>query len=205
VTELAAPEPAWPEPVMIAETAQPVMVAEAAQPEVVVTEVIVAEPLQPIGAVNAAPYDGNDDEGLWLLTRSPQVIEFSNEPVSQEPETLPLRLLPPLPSPQMLTLPREVKPVAPLEVVFEPPQVITIRDDAGDTRALRRAVAGAAAPPVTSVARAPEPAPPVQDEWGFFDPNQCGFSALLTKLDEITDDDRHANTAESSVRLVTHY
>lgn len=28
---------------------------------------------------------------------------------------------------------------------------------------------------------------PVQDEWGFFDPNQCGFAALLAKLDEITD------------------
>ena len=30
-------------------------------------------------------------------------------------------------------------------------------------------------------------AKPVQDEWGFFDPEQCGFSTLLAKLDEITD------------------
>jgi hypothetical protein len=30
---------------------------------------------------------------------------------------------------------------------------------------------------------------PVQDEWGFFDPEQCGFAALLAKLDEITDED----------------
>ena len=28
---------------------------------------------------------------------------------------------------------------------------------------------------------------PVQDEWGFFDPQQCGFAALLAKLDEITE------------------
>jgi hypothetical protein len=28
---------------------------------------------------------------------------------------------------------------------------------------------------------------PVQDEWGFFDPQQCGFTALLAKLDEIND------------------
>ena len=34
---------------------------------------------------------------------------------------------------------------------------------------------------------------PVQDEWGFFDPEQCGFAALLAKLDEILDtDDRPA-------------
>ncbi len=30
---------------------------------------------------------------------------------------------------------------------------------------------------------------PVQDEWGFFDPLQCGFAALLDKLEEITKDD----------------
>jgi hypothetical protein len=29
----------------------------------------------------------------------------------------------------------------------------------------------------------------VQDEWGFFDPSQCGFTALLSKLDEITTTD----------------
>jgi hypothetical protein len=33
---------------------------------------------------------------------------------------------------------------------------------------------------------------PVQDEWGFFDPDQCGFSALLTKLDEITEDEKRS-------------
>jgi hypothetical protein len=27
---------------------------------------------------------------------------------------------------------------------------------------------------------------PIQDEWGFFDPEQCGFSTLLAKLEEIT-------------------
>jgi hypothetical protein len=27
---------------------------------------------------------------------------------------------------------------------------------------------------------------PLQDEWGLFDPDQCGFSALLAKLEEIT-------------------
>jgi hypothetical protein len=28
---------------------------------------------------------------------------------------------------------------------------------------------------------------PVQDEWGFFDPERCGFSTLLAKLEEITE------------------
>ena len=38
-------------------------------------------------------------------------------------------------------------------------------------------------------AKPDRPAKPVQDEWGFFDPQQCGFAALLAKLDEVTDSD----------------
>ena len=36
--------------------------------------------------------------------------------------------------------------------------------------------------------RSARPAPAIQDEWGFFDPEQCGFAALLAKLDEITEE-----------------
>ena len=35
----------------------------------------------------------------------------------------------------------------------------------------------------------PQKPTPVQDEWGFFDPQQCGFAALLAKLDEITENE----------------
>jgi hypothetical protein len=35
--------------------------------------------------------------------------------------------------------------------------------------------------------RRAKPSHPVQDEWGFFDPEQCGFAALLAKLDEMTE------------------
>jgi hypothetical protein len=40
-----------------------------------------------------------------------------------------------------------------------------------------------------SAPKPPRPAPtrPIQDEWGLFDPAQCGFAALLDKLEEITD------------------
>jgi hypothetical protein len=27
---------------------------------------------------------------------------------------------------------------------------------------------------------------PKQDEWGIYDPEQCGFAALLERLDELT-------------------
>jgi len=56
------------------------------------------------------------------------------------------------------------------------------------------------APPDPGVEFAPQPedddrasgkkrkgSKPYQDEWGFFDPVQCGFAALLAKLEEVTD------------------
>ncbi|MGH9144384.1 MAG: hypothetical protein ACRD2I_24860 [Vicinamibacterales bacterium] len=46
---------------------------------------------------------------------------------------------------------------------------------------------------VHRLAKKPRPlvrkAKPVQDEWGFFDPERCGFSTLLAKLEEITEED----------------
>src|SRR5207237_9079576 len=41
-------------------------------------------------------------------------------------------------------------------------------------------------PPVAARARRIARTRPVQDEWGFFDPDQCGFAALIAKLEEMT-------------------
>lgn len=48
------------------------------------------------------------------------------------------------------------------------------------------AASRATARPAPNKKRKKAPAP-IQDEWGFFDPEQCGFAALLAKLDEITE------------------
>jgi hypothetical protein len=45
------------------------------------------------------------------------------------------------------------------------------------------------APDPSSRPRKPKPA---QDEWGLFDPEQCGFAALLAKLEEVTEEERSA-------------
>ena len=197
VAEMVAPEPVMLEP------APEPMIPEAT-PDTVVTEVHVA------GMVASSALE--EDEGLWLLTRSPQVIEFSEEPPVKDHQTLPPGMVPP--APQVLTLPREVRPVAPFEVVFELPEMITVRDEGCETVAPPNAAAAGAVS--RSPSYAPLPAVPedsglkltaqVQDEWGFFDPAKCGFSALLDKLDEIADEDKQSIIEiESSVRVVTHY
>jgi hypothetical protein len=39
-----------------------------------------------------------------------------------------------------------------------------------------------------------KPRKPVQDEWGFFDPQQCGFAALLARLDELAEEETASAT-----------
>jgi hypothetical protein len=211
------PEPVRPgmarsEPVMVEAAPEPVMLepvlAEPVLASTVMVEPVLVEPaIEPV-IVKTAPMasspNGDEDEGLWLLTRSPQIIEFGDEPPRENNDMLVPGLVSLQPPPQDLTLPRDVKPVAPFEVIFELPPVITVRDDACEALSRRRP---AAAPPDAPADTDTDfGAPPVRDEWGIFDPSQCGFSALLAKLDEITDEDRRSSAeVGSSVRLVTHY
>jgi hypothetical protein len=205
------PDLARPEPVMVEAAPEPVMVEPAlVEPVLVATvrvEPVLVEPaIEPV-IVETTPMASNptmdEDEGLWLLTGSPQVIEFADEPPRENVNTLVPGLVSLLPSSQDRTLPRDVKPVAPFEVIFELPPVITVRDDACEPVSQHRPAAAPPAPPADT--DTDFGAPPV-DEWGIFDPSKCGFSALLAKLDEITDEDRRSSAeVGSSVRLVTHY
>jgi hypothetical protein len=42
-----------------------------------------------------------------------------------------------------------------------------------------------------------------QDEWGIFDPNRCGFSALVDKLDEVSDKKPEQPRKGSKVRVIS--
>jgi len=73
--------------------------------------------------------------------------------------------------------------------------------------------------PAAAIAAAAPPAPrpttkkkgrrrgkkPAQDEGGLFDPEQCGFAALVAKLNEITDNN-HAEqaSADTTVPLIAY-
>jgi len=74
------------------------------------------------------------------------------------------------------------------------PQVITVPAPIGSGHAsVSVAVAVSVQVAASTVSPTPPPTPtqrskapkPVQDEWGFFDPDQCGFRALLARLDAI--------------------
>jgi hypothetical protein len=45
--------------------------------------------------------------------------------------------------------------------------------------------------------------PPMQDEWGIFDPDQCGFPALAERLDEIAESKKMPHRAGVTSRVVS--
>ena len=104
--------------------------------------------------------------------------------------------------------PAEIHPAAEgIQVAARAPEPAPAEPDEADwlevVEALRRDVERLdAAPPVpVRMAKPIKKLPrklmkgkPVQDEWGFFDPEQCGFAALLAKLDEVTQTDDAARS-----------
>jgi hypothetical protein len=49
----------------------------------------------------------------------------------------------------------------------------------------------------------PSAARPLPDEWGLFDPNRCGFAALVDKLNRVTDEEDPKGT-RTTVRVISH-
>ena len=45
---------------------------------------------------------------------------------------------------------------------------------------------------------------PIQDEWGLFDPEQCGFAALVAKLDAVTEDEDVERRQGTSARVISY-
>jgi hypothetical protein len=43
-----------------------------------------------------------------------------------------------------------------------------------------------------------------QDEWGIFDPNRCGFAALVDKLDKVSDEKTEKRRTGSKVRVISY-
>jgi hypothetical protein len=85
------------------------------------------------------------------------------------------------------------EPVRPKAKAAEPVSAIAaapdsaVRDDVVSDAAVQEAAPVPELPPKRKRRRTKNT--PAQDEWGFFDPDQCGFAALIEKLEEITEKD----------------
>ena len=68
-------------------------------------------------------------------------------------------------------------------------------------------VVGSGAPTLPMQSELQEPKaserPPIQDEWGIFDPDQCGFPAVAERLDEIAESKKMSHRAGVTSRVVS--
>ncbi|MCC7416581.1 MAG: hypothetical protein IT176_05510 [Acidobacteria bacterium] len=190
--EPAATEPAPAE--RLAAEPELRLVAEREEQAIVELQAALAEPL-PFDERRTAPHVNWPTLRLgprWPRLNTAPAAAFRAAPLPESPEEE-MPAAPPTPSPGEPASPPRA---ADVRKAFESEWVELVESLRLDIERLK---AGARAPAAGAAARAePPPAPgpkrrvpkkkpPVQDEWGFFDPEQCGFAALLAKLDEITE------------------
>lgn len=108
-----------------------------------------------------------------------EVYELSIEPDLSELDT---QLITPVASQREQSVPKTVA-AAP---VVETPKATESASDVADANGDRRKKSKRA--PKSAKAPAPRQGKAAQNEWGVFDPNQCGFAALVDKLDEVADE-----------------
>jgi hypothetical protein len=114
------------------------------------------------------------------------VYELSVEPDMEELESQLLTPLPPKPkreTAQAAASPAP-PPIDPPKLEARPPAELKGDRRKKSKRGEKAAVKVKA--PQTQVQTQPQP-PKAQDEWGIFDPNRCGFAALVDKLDKVSD------------------
>jgi hypothetical protein len=140
---------------------------EAAEPEPIATY-----RAEPATAAETQEDDAPQMQSEWVSTTAAQ----SPSPALM-PEDSPLALS---------AIEAPVAPVAHREQVIATPAPAGPQTPAVNVAVAVSVKAGSAVNMVTPRrSKRPGKTQPVQDEWGFFDPNQCGFPALIAKLDEI--------------------
>ena len=134
-----------------------------------VEELIAALQLMPMAAIEVTA----EDEWIAPILAEPQRVADRPEPLDDDS------------SPAPVGAKSEREWVALIESLRH--DVERLRVERSEKPGRKASTSGAAN--AEKADKTDRPAKPVQDEWGFFDPQQCGFAALLAKLDEVTDSD----------------
>jgi hypothetical protein len=176
---------------------EPVAAAEAPESfEVDLTDVVEVLDEEPMDVDTAATMQ---HPPVDPVAETVEVYELSVEPDLSELET---QLITPVAPQRERPAPKTV-PAAP--VVEEHKAVesdpATAADANGDRRKKgKRATRGAKTPAPRQGKAQPSAA---QNEWGIFDPNQCGFAALVDKLDEVADKKTKQQPTGAKARVIS--
>ena len=164
---------------------EPVAPAARVEPAARVDDVEPVQPAEPIERREA--FEPRREQAIRAVEEEPRT-SYAEAPSRAE-------LLPALAAPLARRRERRPEPAQVPAVVPQPvlvPQLITVPTGDGSSQT-SVSIAVAVSVQVathTTVSSAPKRGAtgqpkPVQDEWGFFDPDQCGFRALLARLDAI--------------------
>ena len=172
-------EPVLQQPVVVQE---PIVVQEPVvvepQPVFVPPPVIASEPLPAIAEVEADESEEANDVDLTpdlAMLAELEAVEAAHEPPPEPVALIPSR---PIVVPEVIAVPVPT-PASPAAQAAPPPVNIAV------AVSVQVATQPVPAPPSQEAPRRNKKPKPVQDEWGFFDPDQCGFRALLARLDAI--------------------
>lgn len=143
----------------------------------------VIEPVEESTEVELAPQAPLDDLAS-ILEDLELEAEFSDEapqPAEPEPDAIEL----PAPDELWAQLQTAQQSIAPIEG----PDLKKRRPPAPPKtpKSVRAKSKLTAVPKPVRTARPKKPKKPMQDEWGLYDPEQCGFAALLERLEELTE------------------
>lgn len=186
---IAVPEPAIDAPKPLETAPEPLIVApepllEAPEPVIIAPEPLVVAPEPMIEApepvVQLAQAPDPEPEVLPAVQAPARLPAIARAPAAS---TLSHQLVPYAPAP----VPVVADPVTPATVqqIIEVPTGTGAQVQASVAVNVAVSVQVAAAVNVTAAPKKQGKPRPIQDEWGFFDPGQCGFQALMARLDEI--------------------
>jgi hypothetical protein len=141
------------------------------------------------------------DEDVYELSASPALHDLDAD-LAAAGQPPPVREMFPRSLVQGAEEPTEVEPSEQTASVPRKRDKHRKKSDKRKPLKAERAPAKPAAPPAPP--QPPQPPEPAQDEWGLFDPNRCGFAALVDKLNEVTDEKDQKPTTKTTVRVISY-
>jgi hypothetical protein len=207
---LAAIRAAWGKPPRTTESP----VSAPTPPPPVEPEPVIAEPeasasfevdlSDVVEVVGEEPSDVHVQAALTQHSPAEPVVENDVYELSVEPDLseIEARVIAPILSrrERSAAKPAPVAPVVEEGAAAESESAPAAGADANGARKKgKRAAKGAKAP----APRQAKAQPQAQDEWGIFDPNQCGFAALVDKLDEVADKKTKQRQNGSKTRVIS--
>jgi hypothetical protein len=147
---------------------------------------LVPAPPQPLASTKTGP-DSLETDDVYELVVDPEMPELEAKLFAAPAPVRKRDAAPPLVAPQ----------------VEHDPAQDTHREESSSRRHIKKKRGSKGAKAKAAASEPPKEPKEVQDEWGMFDPNRCGFAALVDKLEEVAEK-KEQPPKGNKVRLISY-